>query len=521
VENYGTRLDFMDEIVGKAWDGISHVKDLPRAVKLCVIVHRISNAFQTHFSEAPPLDMFRSVLSKRKKMKPLRELGPLRCKLCAEAMTRNKKFTALPLADHFLMTHAGSDWRTQMVLLPEMPELQKLPTMLAQNQLAYDMVADALPWAFGQKPQARPQVYTGEQPGGLARERTQPYEPEDSYSPEYTPVDRPYERSHASYLPNPAIVASDWPSYRAGKADSDRPNLKPAHEVYGSSRASALRRPLKREYSGEDNQVGGERGRLDKSPRRALEERPGEGPGLPAVRPPPAREEVGGGGEYQPQVYRGRPGEGVAAQRSLSVRRPVDLKVSTTWPAENGSHLLDALESHLDGAHGEAAPPRPFHPAPARPAAYHPDDLARYASSAERHQGQHAPSPRHAPLQEDNYYRDSRVPPERQYPPTGHVYRDAPPTRAVEEYELLEIRDPERGTYYIRRPVRREETSYPYDLRGEDRRQQERPPFMNGNEYRAGSTVAPPFRTDMEDYDPRFPAVEGVPPQQQQRQRRP
>ena len=518
-DNYGTRLEFMAGLVQQTWDVVSHVKGLPGAVKLCVIVHRISQAFQTHFSEAAALDMFLYGLSKRRKMRPLRGVGELRCKPCAEAMTRDKKFTTLRLADHFLMTHADLDWRTQMVLLPEMPELEKLPTILAQNKSAYDMVADALPWAFGQKPQAGPRVYTGDQPEGVARERSQPYEQEDAYSPEYTPADLVYERSHVSYPPNPAIVPLDRPSYRAGMADSDRPNLIPAHEVYSSNGASAPRRPPKREYSGENSHVRGERGRPDKAPRTTREERPGNGPGLPAVRPPPAMEEVGGVGEYQRQVYGGRPGEGVAAQRPLSVRRHMDLEVSTTWPAENGSHLLDALESHLDGANGGTSTPAPFHRATARPVAYHPDDPARFAASAEWHQGQHTPSPHHAPRQEDYYYRDSRVPPERQYLAPGDIYRDALPAAPVEKYELLEVRDPEHGTYYIRRPVRWEETSYPYDIRGEDSRQQGRPPIMNGDRYRTGTstTVAPPSRTDVEDYDPRFPAVEGAPPQQQQR----
>ncbi|KAF4122563.1 hypothetical protein GMORB2_6869 [Geosmithia morbida] len=155
---YNARLKFMARIAGQTWNVISRVEGIDKAVTLCVTVHHIAKGFQIEYSESAPLQMFIHGLLSCAEMKPIgSSIQGLACKPCAEDVLVNlqpRPCSAIQLAIHFRDAHVENtnapplDWRTQMILLPEMHVLATLPRLLAYDRVAYNTVADALPWAF-------------------------------------------------------------------------------------------------------------------------------------------------------------------------------------------------------------------------------------------------------------------------------------------------------------------------------------------------------------------------------------
>lgn len=510
---YKTRLDFMARVARQTWNRISHVDGLPGAVRLCVTIHHIAKGFEMHFSDSAPLEMFMYGLSNHKEMRPIRSINGLKCKPCVEGMAAQDKSLSVPqLVKHFHKTHVEVearplDWRIQMILLPELHVLEGLPTVLAYNRAAYDTVADALPWAFRENREIA-QPHPGNRPYDRFPIPNAPsYQLQGSYNPSYVAVQRHGGRGYAAHQPAAASLPEQPPErlpYYAGNPDSGRPNLRPAHQVYG--RAEPPRVPVKREFNDSERHTGSESGRPDKAPRVVLEERSRDVPGLPATKPLPSMDDMRGQRDYplSSYAYNGHlENRDPTTERWEGNRHNMDPRASATSAAENGFKLLDALESHLDGSQA-----RPGQVPASRPAEYHPADPARYATAPEWSRPRRPSPPPYAPQQND-YYQDRR-PTERHYPPSQtapeYRYRDDPPPRPAEEYELLEVRDPQHGTYYIRRPSRRE--FYAYHVRDEDRTH-EYPQFNGGG--RSG-TVAPASTADLEEYDPRFPAGD-MPPQ--------
>lgn len=154
---YNARLEFMGGVARYAWSRISHVDGLDGAIKLCVIIHHIAKGFEMHFSEPALLLMFIHGLSSHPDMQPVCSISGLKCKPCMDEMFSNSQassFSVPQLAEHFRKVHVESstpplDWRTQMVTLPEFHVLARISALLARDREAYETVADALPWAFG------------------------------------------------------------------------------------------------------------------------------------------------------------------------------------------------------------------------------------------------------------------------------------------------------------------------------------------------------------------------------------
>lgn len=525
---YKSRLDFMANVARQTWNSMSHVDGLPGAVKLCATIHHIAKGFEMHFSESAPLEMFIRGLSNHKEMRPARNINGLQCKPCVEGhASQNKPFSVPQLVNHFYKAHVESqahplDWRTQMILLPDIRVLEELPAVLAHNRAAYDTVADALPWAFVENrdtgvrgfPENGP-LERVPGPSPASYEPRDSYSPiqlprEDSYSPVYVPPQPHEEHEHGSHQlrPTPAApreqVLGQLPYY-ARDRNSDRPNLRPASEVY--SRIDPPRLPTKREYDDSGLHAGSERQRPNKAPRVVMEERPKDVPDLSVRRPPPSTDEMSRQRDHASSSYV-RNSYGVpSTDRWEANTHHMDTQIPVARPAENGFELLDGL-SHLDGSQVRAGQPQATHPG-IRPGEYHPKDPARYAQGPEWAHPQGSSQLRY-PSHQDNSYLDRR-PAERHYPPgqmePDYRYRDDPQPRPMEEYELLEVRDSQQGTYYIRRPIRRE--FYTYRVPG-DGRTQEHTSFSDYGQSRTG--VLQPG-TDLQEYDPRFPAGDVPPPQ--------
>ena len=512
-----SRVDFMAKVARETWNSISHIDGLPGAVKLCVTIHHIAKGFETHFSESAPLDMFIYGLSNHKEMRPVRNINGLQCKPCVEGLaTQGKPFSVPQLVSHFHKAHVEAqvrplDWRTQMILLPDIHVLQGLPRVLAHNRAAYDAVADAFPWAFVENHEVGLRGFPANDPYERALVPSAPsYQPRDSYSPAYDPPQHHEEHKHGSHRlgPSPVEQASEQRPYYARDKDSDRPNLRPASEVY--SRNESARLPVKRGYDDTGLHASGVSGRADKVPRVLLEERPRDVSGLPVRRPPSLTDEMSAQRGYIPSSHAHN---GYLENRAPSMERwegnrhHMNPQIPGSRLAENGFELLDTLESHLDRSQTRAGQARTTHSA-IRPGENHPKDPAGHARVPEWSHPQQPP-PRYPLHQDDSYL--YRQPAERRYPlgqmEYDYRYRDDPSPRPVEEYELLEVRDPEQGTYYIRRPIRRE--IYTYRVHGDDR-MQEHPSLNDDGRSR---TMVPPSGADLEEYDPRFPAGD-VPPQQ-------
>lgn len=150
----------------------------------------------------------------------------------------------------------------------------------------------------------------------------------------------------------------------------------------------------------------------------------------------------------------------------------------------NSQYSMTAPESRHDHPHVQ---PRSSSRAQTRPPHYHPDDPARQnwaaplpAELGPQHHHQALPSHPHYPQQ-----------------PPQYAYRDGQES----EYETIEVRHPDTGAlYHIRRRIHRDPYQHP------DGRAQTRAPF---EDYRRAGTVAPPARTEGDDYDPRYPGGAG------------
>lgn len=171
---YRIRLQLMAKIAKETWVKTANIKGLQGVVKVCVAVHHIAKKFQNDFSEAASLAMFIDGLSNEKDMRPVRNVDALSCKACSLSgrvegkkkkkkkkkkvpEKKNKTFSLPQLAKHFNTEHveavqtrglAPMDWRVDMLLLPDQPLLGDVRYTLKQNNRAYEMVRDTIPWAF-------------------------------------------------------------------------------------------------------------------------------------------------------------------------------------------------------------------------------------------------------------------------------------------------------------------------------------------------------------------------------------
>lgn len=611
-QQYRSQLQRMAGIARATWQKLKNIKGLPAVVQTCVTIHHVAKTFQEEFSEAAPLAMFIDGLSNVKEMRPVRKVNQLACKACVASRGEGPVGTtySLPqLVNHFNAVHfegaqrqnqAPLDWRVDMILLPDMSVLSSLPKILENNKTAFDVVYDAMPWAFERGPpglevlpQPRPATTTGEPPlqETAMDEDDDPYSPPDAAEPAiaqhgqdgWPKRENPPQPHNVSQLrsePGTSHRRNEAPATQGGSHaqalesvpyNSERPNLKPANAVYDRKESQRIHRskPSKRDRLEERPAVhveqhepshrpvrddGGVSEPSMNLPRSSLKHevdvnyessRPVEYAPRDAylrdVRPRDQHQPLQRLEEdpYQPsRVTATRP-----PTRALVSRQPdIDYRPSSTFETpreEMGYRPAQGFEPHRVARQGTAAPEYPravryvdepiYAPEPRRRSIsprYAPHDPYARGPYRER-----SPVVRYA---EPRYRDEERYITYRAHPDDLHP-RYAPPAAPVEAYELVEVRDPQ-GSYYIKRPVRREPIdAYAYDIHPGAREVEplphsrhpppmvdprpvaSRPGIYDSPSRPATAMKRQHSKTDLEEYDPRFPAGEAPPSSRQRR----
>ncbi|CAM1507312.1 Fc.00g069530.m01.CDS01 [Cosmosporella sp. VM-42] len=574
---YAMRLETMAETTKGIWLKVSNVQNLPPPVKVCVVIHHIAKRFQSQYSEAAPLPMFIDGLSNHKGIRIMRNTKGLACKACStrhSTDSEGKTYSLPKLARHFNGEHVEPsasrglqplDWRIDMVLLPEMSILRGLRRILDNNQSAYDLVADTLPWAFegpepdnGVKRQSWPPRPDDFPPNGTSHEVHERHQTPGS--DDYEPCLSEAEISRANKrTPGPTLPTYGEPErsrdleiprratpHNGPPYNDDRPNvpdLQPASAVYrqdeirSNGRQPRPHQPIhNRDPPPSDRYPGSEMGQPDPGFGRTehLENgyvRPGSAPGRQRsiFRGDIGTEQrEGQGPEYPIWEYHSRDGTTPVGRWEHNPRQfertpgaPIRPPAATT-PQDAASRFLDALEPPRERAQDNVVYVDPLG-----------RELRKTAEGTYVYLNQPVPepprrplSPRYDPIPEHHYperglprYDDPYRPYVEQRP--QRVYYDDP---SAEAYELVEVRDPQ-GDYYIKRPVRRDAREYyPPEPRSAPREiggypagmpSYEQPPTTRGSGYpvnpRAASMAPnrPPPRPEYEEYDPRYPAAGG------------
>ncbi|KAF5583782.1 hypothetical protein FPCIR_8887 [Fusarium pseudocircinatum] len=137
------------------WSKVGHHKKIPPAVRAYVAIYHASKLFEESESESLPLSLFIEATSKNKKLRSLRALNGVSCKVCNDGNV----FHVPQLARHFEIEHvekprsqgrAHMDWRTEMIKMPENERMAGLEIKTRGDSVLYTLVKESLPWAFEQ-----------------------------------------------------------------------------------------------------------------------------------------------------------------------------------------------------------------------------------------------------------------------------------------------------------------------------------------------------------------------------------
>ncbi|KAF5536163.1 hypothetical protein FPHYL_13038 [Fusarium phyllophilum] len=137
------------------WSKVGHHKKIPPAVRAYVAIYHANKVFEESESEGLPLSLFIEATSKNKKLRSLRALNGVSCKVCND----DNIFHMPQLARHFEIEHVEKprsqrrvhmDWRTEMIKLPENERMAGLEIKTRGDSVLYTLVKEALPWAFEQ-----------------------------------------------------------------------------------------------------------------------------------------------------------------------------------------------------------------------------------------------------------------------------------------------------------------------------------------------------------------------------------
>ncbi|KAF4340034.1 hypothetical protein FBEOM_6038 [Fusarium beomiforme] len=251
------RFEIFVKSAQSVWSRIGHNKKIPPAVRAFVAIHHASKSFEETHNEILPLSIFIEATSKNKKLRALRALNGVSCRVCND----DNIFHVPQLARHFKTEHVENpmsqgrthmDWRTDMIKMPENEQMAGLEAKIQGDLPIYLLVKQAIPWAFeqafidkyGLKPvpatpnNTPPSQGSKQMPAqdstavshGRPREprpqsevehmENQPQQPDYAYSE---------NQSQASRLLNMSL-SRDRPH---GKSEQDIPHLRPASEVYG------------------------------------------------------------------------------------------------------------------------------------------------------------------------------------------------------------------------------------------------------------------------------------------------
>ncbi|PNP80271.1 hypothetical protein FNYG_06347 [Fusarium nygamai] len=137
------------------WSKVGHHKKIPPAVRAYVAIYHANKLFEESESQSLPLSLFIEATSKNKKLRSLRALNGVSCRVCNDGNI----FHVPQLARHFETEHvekprsqgqAQMDWRTGMIKMPENERMAGLEIKTRGDSVLYTLVKEALPWAFEQ-----------------------------------------------------------------------------------------------------------------------------------------------------------------------------------------------------------------------------------------------------------------------------------------------------------------------------------------------------------------------------------
>ncbi|KAM0077414.1 hypothetical protein ACKRZS_010521 [Fusarium odoratissimum] len=238
------------------WSKVGHHKKIPPAVRAYVAIYHANKLFEESESEILPLSLFIEATSKNKKLRSLRALNGVSCKVCND----DNIFHVPQLARHFESEHvekprsqgrAHMDWRTEMIKMPENERMAGLEIKTRGDSVLYTLVKEALPWAFEQAfidkyaskpaqttpnktPPPRVSVQTP-MPNNRSREERQ--QSDVGHVREQT-----QQPGHAD-LGSQSLASSRLDLRLSAHIESepDIPHLRPASEVYGRKMVGARR----------------------------------------------------------------------------------------------------------------------------------------------------------------------------------------------------------------------------------------------------------------------------------------
>lgn len=237
---YKTQLDLMAKTSRRIWDTMAKAKDLPDAVKACVLLHHVSKDFEGACNEFASLNMFIDGLSNNTEMRMIRRINRLRCKACMTSASQSakskkeKKYMLPLLLDHFRAVHSEQsetppeqplDWRVDMVWLPATSEFGDIRVRMGDDSDVLDAISDALPWAFA----ANSTHMYSEAQEGKAESTNQLAS--DSVPTHWAGGPRRWRAS------DPVVTNSCGGTGNRGNKnqDGDVPQLQPASAVYGNT----------------------------------------------------------------------------------------------------------------------------------------------------------------------------------------------------------------------------------------------------------------------------------------------
>ena len=544
---YRSRFDTMVQVVKGVWKKLKGNKNVPSAVRACVVVHNIAKKFQDTYSEAASLDLFIDGLAHHKEMQPIRSISMILCKTCQNSVHTGSKgavHSFAQLVRHFKAVHvdeaqlsglASKDWRIDMIQLPDMSVLRQLQGTL-KNTVVRDLVADTLPWAFGPGDIQSTSSYPADDAAarsGHGQQQAYSAPAGTKRSAETTNLQPPSQRRDSN-APQRLNMAPPKPN---------RPDLRSAAEVYGTTRETRsshatdlyeLRNGRQtaafRPTNFGDHSYGSATGpelpsdRYDRvtegahpssaakymmsqsQPRGA----PASSNGWTDGRVPPGRTSQPAAPPMPPPVrpdtrFYGEPGafEPLAAS-SRENMRPAD--VSYAYPGREPYYAGEY--DPVSDRRGRSRSPRGW--------------------ARDEHSGRYRERSPMMSVGASSFVARGPLPPSyggAHLPGYGDAQQHqlAPPAQA---YEIVEVRDP-RGDYIIKRPIGRVEQSLyahgtqavpsaaePYPRAPmADHHSRGRASTAYGSDTRpvGAALPRPPPRPDFEEYDPRYPAVAAGP----------
>ncbi|KAK1250599.1 hypothetical protein MKX08_010602 [Trichoderma sp. CBMAI-0020] len=154
---YKPKIDAMAKAMTSVWKIMRYIKDMSFSAKLLVSIYHIAKNLQEDNPELVSLDTFVDVLNHFKSSPNLATYHGLACKICMLSQTREEDdkclFTLPGLAKHFHVVHEKggaplTDWRVDLIWLPDMQMFQDLRTKVWESNRAFELTSEALPWLF-------------------------------------------------------------------------------------------------------------------------------------------------------------------------------------------------------------------------------------------------------------------------------------------------------------------------------------------------------------------------------------